>query len=329
MKIKRLNIENYKSIVQLEIIEPAPFAVFIGPNGAGKSNIFEALEFAALAQQMSFGQIDQLFGGVNSYLNHNFKPSETNFNIELDSRDANGRENGFDFAPPFIEFEGEETMMVIEPAEFRKKENLSKNFSRIFIGHADKVKLNTDSGIRLKIDGSNLEKVLKRLLREESIREEILEWLGLFIPEFKDVSVHADEVSGTDTLLLYMKGYEKPFGKHLISDGTYNILCLLTAVYQSDVPQFLCIEEPENGLNPYVIRQMVQFFRDQCTEKGHLIWLNTHSQTLVSQLKAEEVILVDKKDGATTVKQFRQEDLHGLSMDEAWLTNALGGGLPW
>jgi predicted ATPase len=74
---------------------------------------------------------------------------------------------------------------------------------------------------------------------------------------------------------------------------------------------------------------MVQFFRDQCTEKGHQIWLNTHSQTLVSQLKAEEVILVDKKDGATIVKQFHQDDLHGLSMDEAWLTNALGGGLPW
>lgn len=326
MKIKRLNIENYKSIVQLEIKEPAPFSVFIGPNGAGKSNIFEALEFRAMAEQVSIWQTNQLFGGQRSYLNH--KNPDKLFMMVQDYLDDEGRHRTAEYVVARIDERVES--MVSEPlAKYGRKEKFSKGFSRIFIGQADKVKLNTDSDARLKIDGSNLEKVLKRLLQQESIREEILEWLGLFIPEFRDVNVHTDELSGTDTLLLYMDGYEKPFGKHLISDGTYNILCLLTAVYQSGSPQFLCIEEPENGLNPYVIKQMVQFFRDQCADKGHHIWLNTHSQTLVSQLKAEEVILVDKKDGATVVKQFSQDDLHGLSMDEAWLTNALGGGLPW
>ncbi len=84
----------------------------------------------------------------------------------------------------------------------------------------------------------------------------------------------------------------KPFTKDLISDGTYNILCLLTAVFQSDEPQFLCIEEPENGLNPYVIETLVDLFRSACEDKGHYIWLNTHSQTLVRALKEEELILV-------------------------------------
>jgi predicted ATPase len=51
----------------------------------------------------------------------------------------------------------------------------------------------------------------------------------------------------------------KYFTKELISDGTYNILALLTAVFQSDEPQFLCIEEPENGLTPDVIKEMVNF----------------------------------------------------------------------
>lgn len=54
-------------------------------------------------------------------------------------------------------------------------------------------------------------------------------------------------------MLIYEKGTNKSFNKNLISDGTFNILAILTAVYQKDEPQFLCIEEPENGLNPKVI----------------------------------------------------------------------------
>jgi predicted ATPase len=115
----------------------------------------------------------------------------------------------------------------------------------------------------------------------------------------------------------------------LISDGTYNILSILTAVYQSEKPQFLCIEEPENGLNPKVVRELVNIIRTQCEERGHYIWLNTHSQTLVSELRPEEIILVDKVNGMTQTKQVTGMDLHGLKMDEALLTNALGGGIPW
>ena len=130
--------------------------------------------------------------------------------------------------------------------------------------------------------------------------------------------------------MIYQKHYERPFNKELISDGTYNIIALLTAVYQSDEPEFLCIEEPENGLHPKVIKQLVNFFRDACEEKGHYIWLNTHSQTLVSVLEPKEIILVDKVNGETQIKQFDKDfNLHGFVMDEACLTNALGGGLPW
>ena len=91
----------------------------------------------------------------------------------------------------------------------------------------------------------------------------------------------------------------------------------------------MCIEEPENGLTPYVIEQFVELFRNACQEKGHYIGLNTHSPTLVRHLRADELIVVDKKQGATQIKQFKGKDYFGLRMDEAWLTNALGGGLPW
>jgi len=37
-----------------------------------------------------------------------------------------------------------------------------------------------------------------------------------------------------------------------------------------------------------------------------------------------------KKNGSTEMKQLaKDKNLHGLKMDFAWLSNALGGGVPW
>ncbi len=46
--IRRLKIENFKSIDSLEVEGLAPFSVFAGANGSGKSNFFDALGFVSL-----------------------------------------------------------------------------------------------------------------------------------------------------------------------------------------------------------------------------------------------------------------------------------------
>lgn len=48
MKVNRVHIKNFKSIVDLSL-DLAPVNVFIGENGSGKSNILEALAFAGAA----------------------------------------------------------------------------------------------------------------------------------------------------------------------------------------------------------------------------------------------------------------------------------------
>jgi predicted ATPase len=198
------------------------------------------------------------------------------------------------------------------------------NFSRIFVKNEELERFRLSDNKRLSLSAKNLESVLKRILTNDILRNEIFEWLESFVPGFKSV-----EVDDRNELRWFEKFTPDYFTKDLISDGTYNILALLTAIYQSDEPQFLCIEEPENGLNPEVVKELVEFLRYKCAEKGHYVWLNTHSQTLVSQLTSDEIIVVDKVEGSTQIKQFRGRDFHGLRMDEAWLMNVLGGGLPW
>ncbi|MEZ4960869.1 MAG: AAA family ATPase [Saprospiraceae bacterium] len=347
MKIKCLFINNYKSLVNFELVEPNPFSVFVGPNAAGKSNVFEALEFLSYGLGRPFYASD-LFGGPSIFLNKQFKLKERiphryeiNFKLNFDEIDLQSHLSCFVHKEKWIvgaassaekgKLINNQKDELKESTELRAKEDeFIESFSRLFIGKTDLNKLNISSQNKLRIDSRNLEPVLHRILQDEAKREEITEWLELLIPGLEKVEVAKSDLSGDYFLRIFEKHLSEPIGKNLISDGTYNILALLTAVYQSDEPQFLCIEEPENGLNPYVIRTLVGFFRQMCEEKGHYIWLNTHSATLVRELRNEEIILIDKKEGITQAKQIPADfNRYDLEMDEAWLTNALGGGLPW
>ena len=332
MKIKSIEIDNFKSLLNFKLIEPNPFSVFVGANGVGKSNIFEALEYLNYKWLYNSENVDELFGGNKNLVNFNAKYDEIYISLSSpnqENRKFIGSPNKDIYNDSTIKVEGPKEMLKILSKESKFYNQFTKNFSRIFITSKDANKLNlSKSDKKLNFNCDNLENVLKRILDEPHKALEIKEWLDLLRPGFSDIKIEKD-LSEKPVLQFYEIGYEKPFAKNLISDGTFNILCLLTAIYQTDEPQFLCIEEPENGLNPFAIKELVKFFRQQCADKGHYIWLNTHSQTIVNLLQPEEIIIVNKKDGITVAKQLKDKDMHGLPMDEAWLTNALGGGVPW
>jgi predicted ATPase len=310
MNIKRLVIENFKSIERIELVEPNPFTVFVGPNGSGKSNIFEALEFVNLKRKIEEKFVVELFGGEDA-----IKP-------------RNGKERLFDFKAynDSIIFHDDTWFADNDEQNIERFHEIVQfnNFSRLFIRNERLLKFKLTADQKLGLAAENLEAVLKRLLSINTTREEIFEWLDLFVPSFKAV-----EVDDRDELHWFEKSSDRYFTTNLISDGTYNILALLTAVYQSEEPQFLCIEEPENGLHPQVIMSLVEFFRKICAEKGHYIWLNTHSEAIVRKLSTDEIVLVDKRNGATQTKQIKGRNIYDIPTDEAWLTGALGGGLPW
>jgi predicted ATPase len=328
VKIKSLKIDNFKTLLNFELIEPNPFSVFVGANGVGKSNIFEALEYLNFNCFSNSVNADELFGGTKNFLNFNKQFESLNITI----RDFYNDQIVFDKNPENsagLEMKGFLNFRFGPTVGSFLENMLIENFSRIFITTKEANKLNlSNSDKKLNFNCDNLENVLRRVLENPIKALEIKEWLNLLRPGFSDIKIEKD-ISEKSFIQFYEEGYEKPFGKNLISDGTYNILYLLTAIYQTDEPQFLCIEEPENGLNPYVIKELVTFFREQCKEKGHYIWINTHSQTLVNQLKTEEIIIINKENGITVPKQIKDKNMHGLPMDEAWLTNVLGGGVPW
>lgn len=330
MKIKELHIENFKSLENVTLKDPNPLTVFAGPNGSGKSNLFEALEFFIEVDKESeiekFGAKEDLFNkkSKNSFLNYSFK-TNSNFelNVSYSYRDISDMNSVFERSPRY-----NHNYTSDQNPNNPYYNQFIDRFSRLFINTKSEQKPKYKTSKFLDFYASNLEMVLGRLLADISKKEEILELLQMFIPEFEDVRVETSKLSGDESLLIYEKGLDKAFPKHLVSDGTFNIIALIVAVLQYDEPQFLCIEEPENGLHPQVIKELVNFFREQCELKGHYIWLTTHSEALVSELKADEIVMVTKKNGATHLQQFKNRNFYSLTMDEAWKSNVLGG-LPW
>jgi predicted ATPase len=344
MRIHSLQIGGYKSIGKIRLENLNPFTVFVGANASGKSNILEALEFMNSCSLMDPDDAIKDFGGINAVapaFERDVLNGSIDFQInfgEITSaltlfRSKSNPDRTFDpIVNKHFDLFLRNSNEVNEPASpYGRTPDFKQlvNFTRLFIGQTNLVKRNILDDSRLQLDASNLEIVLKRILKDDKRKGEIIEILQALIPGFEHLKIISEDLSGTDNLLIYEKGPSRPFTKRLISDGTYNLIAIIASIFQSETPQFLCIEEPENGLNPKVARQLVSIFRSECEDKGHHIWLNTHSQSIISELTTEEVILVDKVDGLTMTKQVRGKNLHGLRMDEALLTNSLGGGIPW
>lgn len=319
MPMNKINIKNFKSLSDISIVNPNPFSVFFGTNAAGKSNIFEALELASFSIKRPkdalsfFSDIKDLFTAQNWN-------GSTNIEIVIDTNILRALS---------VRINKDELTVDSKSGDNEIKRLFAERFSRIFLNNNSINKEIFKDDKKLLADGSNTVKVLGRLVRDTIVREDIIEWLQFIIPEFDHIEIKQNELTGEDYLVIWEKFSEIPFTGNLISDGTRNSISLITSIYQSNEPQFLLIEEPENGLNPKVIKEFVQLCREFVKENGYTIWLATHSQTLVSEIRPEEAILVFKENGFSQIKQFNDRNFYDLKMDEAWLANVLGGGIPW
>ena len=188
--------------------------------------------------------------------------------------------------------------------------------------------------MRLEHTGQNLASVLQYLETDPKVRENILDWMEMIVPGIENIQTEQRRLDDRITLMFKEEGTEKQFPAHLVSDGTMYALCLLVAVIGAPSQGGMTlIEEPERGLHAKAIRELVDMMRQQASPENP-IWLTTHSASVVRALKLSELILVDKVDGYTIMKRadavnLSEEDMAPLGLDEVWLSNLLGGGLPW
>jgi predicted ATPase/predicted nuclease of restriction endonuclease-like (RecB) superfamily len=331
-KIEKIEINNYKSLVNFKLDSPSQFLVFAGANATGKSSIFEAIEFLMHSAMTTDNIAIDIFGGADKIVNYQAQIKSSSVRpvllIILNLSFGDERKQTISFGINYDYSTNKLFKQFTGIASLDRR--IVESFSHIFIDNRNRAENKIKLYNKLWLDASNTSRILKTILENSKKRPEVIEWLQILIPGLEKISVEKD-LSGKEELQVFEKAFpNRPFTGNLISEGTYNIIALLTLIYQSDEPQFICIEEPETGLNPAVLKEMVPFFREMAQKYHHHIWVTTHSVSLVSELVEEELVIVNKKDGITHVYPCQPGDFEEMNPGEAWMSNMLkGGGLPW
>lgn len=122
-----------------------------------------------------------------------------------------------------------------------------------------------------------------------------------------------------------------------MSDGELNFLALLSLIFapESLGAPLYCVEEPENHLHPRLLETVVEVLTQRQDELGTTaaqIIATTHSPYLIDRLSLDELVVVEKRNGATRctrpaskrhLKELLQREELGLG--QLWYSGALSG----
>jgi predicted ATPase len=148
--------------------------------------------------------------------------------------------------------------------------------------------------------GDNLPAVLDWLKREQPLGfDRLLNYARQAVP-----TIDAIETDYTDTremgLYLRERGIQRRLFASELSDGTVRTLAMFLPLIDPRV-RLAVIEEPENSIHPWVVREFVEACR-LCSANKQII-LTTHSPVLVSKLEPHELYVAERARGETAILQ--------------------------
>lgn len=110
-----------------------------------------------------------------------------------------------------------------------------------------------------------------------------------------------------------------------VSDGMLLVLAYLTILHLPEPPRVLLIEEPENGIHPARLKEVLTILRDLIEEQDHTqVLMTTHSPYVIDLFQPEEVTLCSKdEEGAVQTRRLSEskavrEQIDVFSLGEIW-----------
>lgn len=202
--------------------------------------------------------------------------------------------------------------------------------------------LDQAKGFRLDESGFGLARVLDLLLggyREKYVALE--DRLKCFFPAIKTLRIlptagflsqssegeYAPMFSRQDGKGIYveLEGSEGDVPASQLSDGILILLAYLAVIYAPQPPHLLLIEEPENGIHPERLKEIITILRELQKEHPETqVIMTSHSTYIVDLFEPEEVSLCRKNDqGEVQVKRLSDSDivrdqLKVFSLGEIW-----------
>ncbi|WXT99661.1 MAG: hypothetical protein Ctma_0365 [Catillopecten margaritatus gill symbiont] len=150
--------------------------------------------------------------------------------------------------------------------------------------------------------GENLSLVIEYLHNNhKQTLDKIIGVLKQRIPGISNVEAKTIE-TGQVLLKIQDESFDKPFLVRYISDGTIKMLAYLVLLYDPKPYPLLCVEEPENQLYPHLLEELAEEFRAYAN-RGEQVFVSTHSPDFLNAAQVDEVFILAKERGYTTIKR--------------------------
>ncbi|MDA3896983.1 MAG: AAA family ATPase [Desulfobacteraceae bacterium] len=360
--LDKLTIKGFKSIRELEDFELKQLNVLIGGNGAGKSNFVEIFRLLRAMVDQTFanfiltrgGADDFLFNGpkVTKIIDAQFKFGLNDYAFELEPTAAEkfiiktekikyklGSWNyigNSDFESRLPKVKDDTGLTANRGVGYYVYEAVSDwtiyHFHDTSANSPMRRSEIVEDNRRLRSDAANIAPFLLGLMNGHFKRryQEIIDAIRLVTPFFDDFILEPVQKGEKETVKLSwkQKGSDYPMQPYHFSDGTIRFICLATALLQPIPPSTVIIDEPELGLHPSAISILAELIQD--ASKRTQIIVATQSPALIDHFSVEDVIVVNRKDGASTFERLQEKDLNvwleTYSVGELWSKNVIAGG---
>ena len=368
--VERLSVQGFKSIRALEEFELRRVNVLIGANGAGKSNfldVFRMLSQLAHGRFQVFvkqegGPDALLFGGrrrtPNLEVELFFDRGHCRYGLSASAAGDGlvlGREHVFPGVPEWVELVAAGTLPTVNGGTTWSGGHLEAHLANLGVGSfaayalpaikewrvyhfhdtSDVAGIRCPQAVRdnmwLKADGSNLGPFLRFLRGRHPLRHrDIVETVRSAAPFFGDF-VYRTEVGERIELEWYHRDdQDTPLGPLQLSDGTLRFICLATLLLQPPElqPNPIIIDEPELGLHPLALTLLAEMVRS--ASEARQVIVSTQSADLVSEFEAEDVVVVNRRNGESLFERLDsdllQDWLTEYSLGQLWKAEVVGGG---
>ncbi len=158
----------------------------------------------------------------------------------------------------------------------------------------------------IKANGANIPATLYRLGNENPTRDiyqEVTNKVRDLIPNVSELWVDRDDKRDLLTLeTKFRNGLTLP--AQSLSDGTLRFLGLVILQADSANNGVICLEEPENGINPQKVKAMTNLLQEIATDANFAVdtdnplrqvIINTHSTIVASDIPYEDLYYADSK----------------------------------
>lgn len=326
--LNKLTIKGFKSIKDLTDFELTSLNVIIGGNGAGKSNLISFFRMLRAITEGSLNRYVEDNGGAGDLLFNGRKITKL---MEFETRFGTG---GYRFS---LLPTPKDTCSLENETEFSATVREAISSWRIYHFHDT----GSTAGMRhyeivqdnkvLRTDAANIGPFLLKLkTKNPDVYKQIRNAVGMVAPFFDDFLLEPQEAGAKVKVNISwtQKGSDYPMQPYHFSDGTIRFVCLAAALLQPAPPSTIIIDEPELGLHPAAIAILAELIEVAAGRTQVII--ATQSPTFIDHFGVEDVVVVNRENGASTFKRLNEADLsewlESYSVGELWTKNVIAGG---